>query len=172
MNEIIISIASMQDVPQIADIMKRVDESLKDKNIFVPDDEDFIRRHIDQNGFILIARDHDKIVGFLIARVPGDASYNLGNDIQLPREELKYVIHMESIAVLPEYRGYGIQKRLIEEAGIKASDYSYLMATVYPENKYSLNNFLIAGYEIRMTKLKYGGLKRHILLKKKMSSEE
>ena len=39
------------------------------------------------------------------------------------------------------------------------------MATVHPENRFSLENFLLEGYEVKATVRRYGGLLRHVLLK-------
>lgn len=40
------------------------------------------------------------------------------------------------------------------------------MCTVHPENYYSRNNVIRQGYEVVLTKEKYGGYIRDILLKK------
>ena len=101
-----------------------------------------------------------------MVRFPKESKDNLGDYLELSQPQLMEVAHMESIAVLPEFQGRHIQKSLIEwaESYLK-NDYSYCMATVHPENVYSLNNFLSLGYKIVVTTKKYGGLPRHVLYK-------
>lgn len=114
-----------------------------------------------------------KIVGFLIVKFPGLSEKNLGRALHMEDERLLKVAHMDSAAVLPEARGWGLQKKLIRlaEETLKGGPYTLLMATVHPENRFSLQNMLDNGYEIKTTMLKYGGLPRHVLLKE-ISHEE
>ena len=68
--------------------------------------------------------------------------------------------HMESAAVSPDYRGYKLQRCLMDEGEkiLKDTQYKYLMGTAHPENIYSVNNFLQLDYEIVAEDNKYGGL--------------
>ena len=134
---------------------------------FCTDDEEFIKRHISKEGFIIKAVYKDKIAGYLLIRFPKGADDNLGSYLNLSDPQLLNVAHMESTAVLPEFRGMHILKKLLEnaEAYLKINNYKYYMATVHPDNIFSLNNFLSLGYKIVVTTKKYGGLLRHVLCK-------
>ncbi|MPN33003.1 hypothetical protein SDC9_180486 [bioreactor metagenome] len=74
---------------------------------------------------------------------------------------------MDSMAVLPAYRGHKIQKQMVAagENELAALGYRHLFCTVHPDNHYSLSNLLELGYTIIVTIRKYGGLPRHILYK-------
>ena len=48
-----------------------------------------------------------------------------------------------------------------KEAGMK-----YMCATAAPDNKFSVNTFENLGYSVIADKLKYGGLRRYVLMKK------
>ena len=75
---------------------------------------------------------------------------------------------MDSVVILSEFRGNGLQYKLIakaEEVIARETDYRILMATVHPENKYSLKNVLAHGYEVAAEALKYGGYPRYIMKK-------
>lgn len=65
----------------------------------------------------------------------------------------------------PDWRGYGLQRILIDRAAEKAREAGakQILATVSPDNRHSLANFTSAGYEITATVSKYGGLTRNIL---------
>ncbi|HBG12936.1 MAG TPA: hypothetical protein DDX68_16840 [Clostridium sp.] len=52
------------------------------------------------------------------------------------------------------------------EEELRKQGYRYLMCTVHPENRYSKNNIIKQGYQVVLTKEKYGGYVRDILLKK------
>lgn len=166
--EIKIVKATGEDVPTIMDIMDTVLSLVPDKSWYCTDGEDFMRRHIEEKGFTLKAVVDDETAGFLTVRFPGDDSDNLGDYINLPKEEKQYVAHMESAAVLPSYRGMGIQKKLMVqgEEFVRKTEYKYLMGTAHPDNVFSVNNFLKLEYEIVAEDEKYGGYPRYVFLKK------
>lgn len=156
------------DVPEIGAIMKTVKNTMTDPSWFCADNEEFIARHISTEGFILKAVVDGQLAGFLMVRLPGDSRDNLGHHLGLSRSGLMKVAHMESTAVLPEFRGRHILKSLVKcaEGALELTNCSYYMATVHPENKYSLKNFESLGYKVILTTEKYGGLPRHILCKR------
>ena len=73
----------------------------------------------------------------------------------------------DSAIVHPDYRGNGLQRKLLEAAltrlrpGIVG-----IGATVSPENQYSLNNALASGFEIVCRREMYGGYDRYLLAKR------
>ena len=77
------------------------------------------------------------------------------------------VAHMDTAAVLPQYRGHQLQYRLMQaaEADLRALGFRYLMGTIHPDNIYSMNNGLKQGYRIIGEKIKHGGKRRAILMK-------
>ena len=66
---------------------------------------------------------------------------------------------MDSIAILPKYRGHKLQYRLMQtaEGDLRAKGFKYLMCTVHPDNCYSRDNIVSQGYESVAVKEKYGG---------------
>ena len=112
--------------------------------------------------------ENGEIAGFFLIHIPGLTEKNLGRSLGLPAEELPAVAHMDSAAVLPAYRGNGLQARLLREAErrLAGGPYSIWMSTVHPDNRYSLANMLAQGYQVAATMKKYGGLDRHILIKR------
>ena len=105
-------------------------------------------------------------MGSLILRIP-DAEDNLGKDIGFSEEECQRVIHVESAVVAPLYRGNALQRRMLQiaETMIDRVKYSYLMATVSPDNPASYKTLESLGYELIVTKEKYDGLMRRIYRK-------
>ena len=171
----IIRKAEAEDAKAIYDVMKKAEEALENKTLYVCDDLEYVKMHVtsaqndaDANGFGVVACDEsEKIVGIFIIRYPKKADDNLGKDIELSDEEQLHVAHMESAAVLPEYRGNHLQEKMLTYAEdfIDKKQYRYLMATVSPDNPASYLTFEKCGYQLIKTKEKYGGLSRRIYLK-------
>lgn len=165
--------AKQSDVSTITNMMQEAIALLPDPAWYVADDEDFVRCHIKETGFVLNAFWNGAIAGFLMIRFPEKSEDNLGyslfeewNSQNLdPKAELLKTAHMESVVVRPSFRGHHIQKELITEAIsiLKKQNFRHLMATVHPENKASLISFQKNGFQIKATVKKYGGLSRHIL---------
>jgi ribosomal protein S18 acetylase RimI-like enzyme len=149
--------------------MRRVYDFLEDKSLYVCDDLEYVKAHIDKEGFIIVAEGNmGEMEAALIVRYPMDKEDNLGGDIGLAGEELKSVVHMESVFVLPEYRGRHLQVKLLEyaQALIDTKQFKFFLATVSPENTASCKSFEESGYELAATKEKYGGLLRRIYCKR------
>ena len=160
--------ATVEDAPEIYECMEHAYQFLEDKSLFVLDSEEFIRKQICEEGFAVVAcNSSEEIVASLIIRYPKEASDNLGYDIGLTNDELGHVAHIEAAVVDREFRGKGIQGKLLDyaEQEISQSCYCFLMATVSPNNPASKKTFLNRGYKVLLTKEKYAGMKRDILLK-------
>ena len=159
--------------------MESVAAGMSNPEWFIQDDLMYITEHVGHvpligtdQGFVLKAVTHiagkDKIVGFFMVAFPGITEKNLGLHINLNEADLLKVAHMDSVVILPEFRGHGLQYKFIakaEEVIAAETDYHILMATVHPDNKYSLNNVMAHGYEVAAEALKYGGYRRYILKK-------
>lgn len=162
-------LAEKQDIDGIFYVMEQVRDTIANQEWFVADDRDYIRRHIDGNaGFTVVAGTKDgRIAAFFTIDYPGTRADNLGYDIGLPAEECLRTAHMDTVGVLPEYRGNHLMARLLElaETVLSKTGYRHLMCTIHPDNRYSLDNMKSHGYEIMATKEKYGGFMRHILYK-------
>ena len=135
--DVVLRIAKFSEAEAIHGLMKSVYDNMPDKTLFFCDDLEYVKNSIDKEGFVVVACNPDsgKIVANLIVRHPDED--NLGLDINLPTEELSKVIHMESAVVSADYRGQGLQYRLMEYAEKflrSEGKHKYLMATVSPYN--------------------------------------
>ncbi len=100
-------------------------------------------------------------VGFL-----GAFEENLGWDLGLAEEEVLLCATLDTIVVDPDCRGMGIQRELIRRCVEYAREKQpgcRILATVAPDNIYSLRNVQAEGFEILAQKEKYGGKERYIL---------
>lgn len=94
---------------------------------------------------------------------PGLRDFNLGYEIGLPEEDLLRVTHMDTAAVHPDFRGRGLQRKMMFEAE-KALKGRVLLCTIHPDNRFSLGNALRLGYRIEREVARYGSV-RYILRK-------
>lgn len=159
-----ICFAEKEDISVIEEMMSEAYCQIENPDWFYSDDAETLKRHIEEEGFILKAVVSGEIAGFLMIRYPKTSDDNLGSYLSLSTEEKNLVAHMETAVVRKEYRGRGFQKKLMEEGErrLKQKGYKYLMGTAHPDNVYSVNNFLKLGYEIVAEDMKYGGLPRYI----------
>lgn len=163
-------LAREEDTDGIFYVMEQVRDTIERPEWFVADNRDYIERHIDGGqGFTVVAETGEGRIGaFFTIDYPGTRADNLGYDIGLTEEECLRTAHMDTVGVLPEYRGNHLMARLLEmaEAILAKTGYRHLMCTIHPDNRFSLGNMTSHGYVIMATKEKYGGFARHILYKK------
>lgn len=167
MNEI--TYATIDDITEIMSVMEIGHSTTKSSDWYVTDDRAFVERHIQEEGYTLKYVRENKIAGFLIVRHPMLAEDNLGRYLEEYSENiLLKVAHMESAAVLPDFRGWKIQRKLLARAEEieRERGTQYLMATVHPDNVYSVRNLEQAGFECILETEKYSGLRRKVMSKK------
>lgn len=160
--------ANENDLDGIMKIMREAENNPVHPDWFVSDDEASVRRQLEAQGFIMVAETEDqKIAGFFMIKYP-DEEENMGKYLSFSKKQLEQVAHMESAVVSADYRGNRLQERMLHaaEEHLDKSKWKYLMSTVHPENRFSLSNMQRNGYEIQMTVQCYGGLTRHVLMKK------
>ena len=120
-----------------------------------------------EKGLVLGAVDAGELIAIYSALFPGKHHpENLGQDLNLPADELERVCHLEIAFVHPDYRGQGLYyllgERIIStvEAG---SSVRHLCGTIEPGNIPTLNNALLLGMQIVKMQNMYGGLRRFII---------
>jgi len=103
---------------------------------------------------------------YFILRYCGQDAHNYAAFMGIPREEWDGWANADSAIVHPDYRGNGLQRKLLEAAlGLLRPGIVGIGATVSPENQYSLNNALASGFEIVCRREMYGGYDRYLLAK-------
>lgn len=112
------------------------------KDFFAPltDDEFLTSIRGRDNVYLFIC--NNTIIGLLVITcdIP-DVLF----DYELPSDNYMLI---DSIMVKEEYRGHSLQKQMLKFAYDRAKELKMdgLVATVHPENIYSLNNFIAEGY--------------------------
>lgn len=165
--DITIRKGSSGDLEAFITLLANVREQMEHKEWFYLDSPEDVRTMMEQGIMELwVAEDQGKPVGFFDLLRPGLESFNYGYDLGFSKEELLRVVNMDSAAVHPDYRGLGLQGRLLEAAHrqLREEGNRILLCTVHPENRFSLNNVLKLGYTIQKKLEKYDSV-RYILRK-------
>lgn len=155
-------------LPQILELQQRVINALPEPTWFAPTSSVEFEELFEDKGTILAYLTPNLSIAALgvYAKYGTDTS-NYGYDLELDSTLLNSVGHIECTIVEENFRGNKLQSFLceaIEEIGCKNLT-PLMCATVHPDNHYSLNTLLKHGYVIKKEKVKYGGLRRYILLK-------
>lgn len=155
----------MGDTENFIKLLYDVQAAMPHKEWFYLDPPEEIREMMaDGTMQLWVAMDGDQLAGAFDILIPGTQEFNYGHDLGFTEEELLRVINMDTAAVHPDYRGQGLQRRLMQEAEkeIAGMGQRILLCTVHPDNPYSLNNVLKQGYTIQKKLEKYGSV-RYIL---------
>ncbi len=163
----IIRKGTMADTEAFIRLVREVRQGMVQKDWFYLDPPEDVRAMM-ENGTMQFwaAMDGETMAAVFSILQPGLDSYNYGRDLDFSEEALLRVVHMDTAAVHPNYRGRGLQRILMEEAENYARYLGgrILLTTVHPENQYSLNNILSLGYE-RVWEGDMYGSRRYILCK-------
>lgn len=174
--------AEEKDVPIIWELIKEAKAGVPESDWFETEDIEYAEKHICEEGFTLLAECKSQdvhagqkidIAGLLMVRFPGNQEDNLGGYLNLTQEEMQTVAHLEIAVVSPKYQGNRLQyrlcceaERILDEEWTK-EEISHLMATVHPDNGYSLKNIEKLGMKVIAEDTMYDGKRRFVMWKKR-----
>lgn len=164
---------NLSDIERIIELQEAVVNGLENKEIYVETEKEEFEEYLNGKGKIIgyLTNDNELIAMGVYANKGYDKE-NYAYDLDLCGEAVLKVGQIESTIVKDEYRGNKLQKLMCEELEkiAKRNDDEILCATASPYNKFSVNTFINLGYEIKRDKLKYGGLRRYVLVKNLISN--
>ena len=167
-NDLVLKVLDKSYIKQIMNLQSEIVKHIGDPELFAVSKQEEFEEAIEEKGCILgyVTADHQLIAMGAYLNFGYDER-NYGYDIDLTAEALLKVGQIEATVVAEAYRGLGLQRKLctaLEEEARKRGN-ELLCATASPLNEYSVANFLKLGYTIEKEKLKYGGLRRYVLVK-------
>ena len=174
-NEINIRLCDSRDVKHIYEVQNVVIDNFKEneKGYFLPFKEESYLRIVNDpinDGEIYGAFLEDKMIALIFLSVS-----NRMEKIKsfIPGIEGKCA-DIDGVIVLPEYRGNGLQKKLVNYLEDRAVEKGIdnIVAEVTFGNNFSLNNLQELGYEIKTWYQYNENIKRYILLKRLGKSGE
>jgi GNAT superfamily N-acetyltransferase len=144
---------------EVVELQHYVYENLPNKEVLYIDSYEDMLGDLENGAKIIgVLNSKDRLIAYRYISFPREEKRNLGYDINLPEEDLKKVVHLETTVVDPLYRGNGLQLVTLEKAKeiAKQEGYKHFMCTVSPYNFYSLYNVMRGGLKIKALKKKYG----------------
>jgi len=139
-------------IDEILSLQKIVHDRIENKDLFVPDSRDFILNQVldAENGRAIGVFVDNKLIAFRTTNFPKDSETNMGRELNIPEDELNYVVHLEATVVHPNYRGNRLQERMLKHTIelIKSLGFKYLLSTVSPLNYPSLKSVINSGLRI------------------------
>ena len=154
----------MDELDKYLEFSHIVKDVMEEDDWFFLDPDEEVREMMARDDVgIWLAEDGDRIAAAFCIVVPGLEEFNIGYDLGFSEEELNRVIHMDTAAVHPDYRGQGLQNRMMGHAEEELKG-KILLCTIHPDNRYSLNNVLKLGYTIEKKTERYDSV-RYILRK-------
>ena len=163
--------ARPNDTDAITSLIFRVHDAMPDPSLcsIASVTPEWVRGIINERGFVVCAEKDGVLVSILVVIHPGLTAENLGYDAGFSEAELKKVIVMDISVVASEHRGHHLERRMLlfAEQELRNEPYTHYLCTVSPDNAPSLRTVQSLGYQVLLTKEKYGGLTRHVLLKEK-----
>ncbi|MBN1053126.1 GNAT family N-acetyltransferase [Clostridium botulinum] len=156
-------------ITKIMELQEYIEKSLNDKELYVSSTKDEFIEYIQGKGKVIgyFTLDSDELIALGVYRKLGYEKENYGYDLGIEGEKLLEIGQVEVTIVREDFRGNKLQKILCEilEKIALNNKISIMTATVSPYNKFSLNTFESIGYKVGKDKLKYGGLRRYVLIK-------
>jgi ribosomal protein S18 acetylase RimI-like enzyme len=153
------------DIPLLLDLHQVVIDSLPQPVVLYERDAKFFEKCTTDQGCVVGAIHEGRMISYaaLYRPLPGEENY--GEDLELPSEDLHEVGHLAGSAVHPEYRGNGLQAKLVDlrsdfarESGVR-----HLCGEVLPMNIISIANHLREGFLLKADKIDKIGLVCYVL---------
>ncbi|HAL88738.1 MAG TPA: hypothetical protein DCO69_06405 [Clostridiales bacterium] len=154
-----------EDTQRVLTFLAQVKAEMTHKEWLCLDTPEKFRERMENGAaWLWVAEDGEKLAGIFTVVFPGTSPVNYGWHLKLPPEDLARVVNMDTAAVHSDYRGRGLQRRLMQAAERELEPGKILLCTIHPDNAYSLRNAQSQGYEIQATLPMYGSV-RHLLRK-------
>jgi len=166
-NEINIRTAQLEDVEEIYNFIAKIYENIEEKSWYSYSKNIERYKLFINDGYSVVACHKGKIIGVCLTYILRDDGTEFYQIVKELYKGTNDIIEVINYAVSENYRGMGLQNKMLLkiEDMLKDTKYKDFIATVHPDNKYSLNNMLKNGYKIAMKTKLYGGLDRCIIVK-------
>jgi len=158
-DEYTMRLLATKELKEAVALQKYVYDKLPDKQVLYMDSYDEMLEDMQKGAKVIgVFNNKGVLIAYRYIGFPGKTERNLGNDINLPEQELTKVVHLETTVVHPDYRGNSLQSLTLQHAIplVMEEGYRHLLCTVSPHNPFSLFNVMKNGLKIKALKKKYG----------------
>lgn len=159
---VLIKKASIDDLNKILNFQKNIIDRMPNKEFFTPLTEHEFVYPIENNGLVYLLYYDNTLIGLFVLTINPEDDILDEYQLDSPLD----VAIFDSVMIAEKYRGSSLQlqgmKLINEEAhklGVKK-----IVATIHPDNRYSLDNFIKDEYKI-INKMEIHGGPRYIVEK-------
>ncbi|WP_327065881.1 GNAT family N-acetyltransferase [Kitasatospora sp. NBC_01302] len=153
-----------EDLGLILELQERIRSGLADKAIFQTSSPEFISYCLAEGGHCYGVSRGGETVAYRMVYFPRDREFNLARDTPLPPAEHLRVAHWDTIAVLPQWRGFQLARLLNTRAlaDLEQTDIRHLLSTSSPANPHGVRSLIETGFRpVRLVR-KFGGKLRFL----------
>lgn len=153
---------------QMLNLQQEIFDGLSNKELLGLSDYDEFKNCICHNGTAIgVVTAQNELIALGLYIEKGYDESNYAYDLNMTGDDVLRVGQIECTLVQEAYRGNRLQKIMCEalEAIGRNNGNTLICATASPYNEYSVATFKNLGYEIKVDKLKYGGLRRYVFAK-------
>ena len=160
-NNIKIEIVTEERLNEVLNFQKEIIDNMNRKDLFYPLTEEEFLTPIKKQDNVYFLKYNNEIIGLFVA------TCNIPDVLKEYQLKSNNVMLIDSIMIKEKYRGNKLQIKILNYLYNRAKELKLdgLVATIHPENTYSLNNFINNGYKIINTLQIHGGI-RNIVFKK------
>ena len=164
--EVLVRRCTESDLSDIMELQQKIFDGLSDPGLYSIVEAEEILESL-REDFCYAVFFEGRMAAFTMMIGNRISHRNYGTYVGYPEERLPDCVSMEITIVDNDLRGYGLQRFFVEMREEEALKHGAREAfvTISPDNKHSLNNFIVSGYEVVETRPLYGGSMRHILRK-------
>lgn len=154
--------ANINDIHTIIKFQKEVIDKMNNKEFFTPLTKHEFIFPIKNNGIVYLLYYNNEIIGLFVLTI--NPEVDIIEEYKLNDNNNVGII--DSIMIKESYRGSSLQLQGMDiiENDAKKLQIKKLVATIHPDNKYSLNNFIKRKYKI-INKINIHNGPRYIVIK-------
>lgn len=158
---------SMDDLPEIEALQEKVYGDLPDQSVLQPLSTEEFEEILQQENMMIGVFVADEMISFRALVEPPVDEEHLGYDCGISEDEFSRVLYQEISNVSPDYRGFGLQKKMAKWSmeSIDISRYDYICSTVKPGNIPSLKDKFSQNLIVKALKIKYVDKLRYVFFK-------
>ena len=156
-----IEIVTEERINEVLNFQKEIIDNMNRKALFCPLTKEEFLTPIKKQDNVYFLKYNNEIIGLFVA------TCNIPDVLKEYQLKSNNVMLIDSIMIKEKYRGNKLQIKILNYLYNRAKELKLdgLVATIHPENTYSLNNFINNGYKIINTLHIHGGI-RNIVFKK------
>lgn len=156
-----IEIVTEERINEVLNFQKEIIDNMNRKDFFCPLTKEEFLTPIKKQDNVYFLKYNNEIIGLFVA------TCNIPDVLKEYQLKSNNVMLIDSIMIKEKYRGNKLQIKILNYLYNRAKELKLdgLVATIHPENTYSLNNFINNGYKIINTLHIHGGI-RNIVFKK------